>query len=268
VSGEEDLPTTVAPSRPGLSRRRFLETGAGAVAAQLLTGCGLLSTQPDAHNRLTARPIAPTVPPVRGLQRLGFGSTRDGNLYVPNSYSPGTPAPLFVALHGAGGSCYDWGSYYARAEEGAMVFLATDSRSATWDMILGSFGPDVAFLNRALGYTFARCRIDPSRIALGGFSDGASYALSLGVSNGDLFTHLVAHSPGFCHPQRPIKGRPLVYASHGTQDGVLPVESTRLSIVPGLREDGYDVTYHEFAGGHQIPPEISDEAVAWFLGAG
>ncbi len=30
-----------------------------------------------------------------------------------------------------------------------------------------------------------------------GFSDGASYALSLGVPNGDLFTHIVAFSPGF-----------------------------------------------------------------------
>lgn len=30
-----------------------------------------------------------------------------------------------------------------------------------------------------------------------GFSDGASYALSLGLPNGNLFSHIVAFSPGF-----------------------------------------------------------------------
>jgi phospholipase/carboxylesterase len=34
-------------------------------------------------------------------------------------------------------------------------------------------------------------------VALGGFSDGASYALSLDLTNGDLFASLIAFSPGF-----------------------------------------------------------------------
>jgi len=35
-----------------------------------------------------------------------------------------------------------------------------------------------------------------------GFSDGASYALSVGITNGDLFTHVIAFSPGFVAPAR------------------------------------------------------------------
>src|SRR3712207_7974813 len=50
-----------------------------------------------------------------------------------------------------------------------------------------------------------------------GFSDGASYALSLGIPNGDLFTHLVAFSPGFAAPDGQ-RGHPRVFVGHGVDD--------------------------------------------------
>jgi len=146
-----------------------------------------------------------------------------------------------------------------------MVLLIPDSRGNTWDVMLSGFGPDVAFIDRALRFTFDRCRIDPARVALGGFSDGASYALSLGVSNGDLFTHLVAYSPGFMHTENPIVGLPRVFVSHGTSDPILSVTASRDDIVPTLRGAGYDVTYTEFAGGHTVPAEISEAALDWLL---
>jgi hypothetical protein len=148
-----------------------------------------------------------------------------------------------------------------------MVFLAPDSRSSTWDAVTGSFGSDVEFLDRTLQHTFARCRINPVQVALAGFSDGASYALSLGISNGDLFTHLVAYSPGFVESAERF-GRPSIYVSHGAGDSVLPVTQSRDNIVPGLRRAGYEVTYLEFDGGHGVPAEISEGALDWFLGVG
>ena len=36
-------------------------------------------------------------------------------------------------------------------------------------------------------------------------------------------------------------------------------------VVPALQRTGYDVTYHEFEGPHIVPPEITAEALAWFL---
>jgi phospholipase/carboxylesterase len=149
-----------------------------------------------------------------------------------------------------------------------MVFLAPDSRaSRTWDILVDHvFGRDIRFLNRALGYVFDRCWIDPGRIALGGFSDGASYALSMGLSNGDLFSHLVAYSPGFLRAQDPIVGNPRVFISHGTEDSVLPIAVTRGSVIPALEDAGYEVTYEEFEGGHTVPAEVSEKALGWFLG--
>lgn len=250
----------------GISRRDFLKAGVlSLVAGPSFLGCGDSTTEPQSGPRLSARPGSPTVAPTVGLSELGLASPRDGLLYVPESYSSDTPTPLFIALHGAGGSGDDWAGYYSRAEARGMILLAPDSRASTWDRVFGNFGPDVEFLDQALRHTFERCRIDPARIALGGFSDGASYALSLGVSNGDLFSHLVAYSPGFLRPVDPIVGKPHVFVSHGTQDTVLPVTVSRDAIVPTLRNAGYDVTYQEFAGGHSVPSGISDSALDWFL---
>jgi predicted esterase len=49
--------------------------------------------------------------------------------------------------------------------------------------------------------------VDRSAICCSGFSDGASYALSLGLSNGDLFSHILAFSPGFMRPMSYQGGR-------------------------------------------------------------
>jgi predicted esterase len=37
--------------------------------------------------------------------------------------------------------------------------------------------------------------------------------------------------------------------------------------VSELRRAGYRVRYREFEGGHEVPPDIADEALRWFLGA-
>jgi predicted esterase len=104
--------------------------------------------------------------------------------------------------------------------------------------------------------------VDPERVAVAGFSDGASYALGLGLANGRLFRRVVAFSPGFV-PPGPADGRPAVFVSHGDADAVLPVDRTSARIVPALRDDGLDVTYREFTGPHVVPPEIAREAVDW-----
>lgn len=249
-----------------IPRRGFIKGSLTLLFAPHLLSCNDgPSEAPPSDPRLTARPGDPTLTPPSGQSSLGLGDSRDGILYVPASYSADTPAPLFVGLHGAGGEGSSWLAYSAALERLGMILLAPDSRSSTWDLLRGGFGPDVSFLDRALTHAFERCRIDPARIALGGFSDGASYALSLGVSNGDLFSHLVAYSPGIYSPSEPLVGKPRIYVSHGTQDSILPVTVSRDIIVPSLRSSGYDVLYQEFDGGHQVPASISEAALDWFL---
>jgi len=84
------------------------------------------------------------------------------------------------------------------------------------------------------------CNVDPKHLALGGFSDGASYALSLGMTNGDLFTALMAFSPGFSRPAA-NRGKPRIFVAHGRQDQILAIDATSRPIVRSLKKDGYDV---------------------------
>lgn len=218
--------------------------------------------------RLGSRPADPSQPPEPpGLHQLGLEPGRDGLLFVPDGYRPDAPAALVVMLHGAGGDARGGIDPLLRpAGEASTLLLAPDSRDRTWDVILGRFGPDVEYLDRALAHVFDRYRVDPGRIAVGGFSDGASYALSLGLTNGDLFRDILAFSPGFTAPGDRI-GSPRIYISHGTDDRVLPIGRTSRRIVPSLESRGYDVLYEEFAGGHVVPPDRARRAFDRFLGS-
>jgi predicted esterase len=151
------------------------------------------------------------------------------------------------------------------ADEIGLLLLAPASRRRTWDGIRGGYGPDVACIDEALTHVFSRYAVDPLHIAAEGFSDGASYALSLGLANGDLFTHIVAFSPGFV-AQGLTEGRPEIYVAHGNRDEILPVDICSHRLVPQLRAGGYEVRYREFAGGHTVPPEIARDAGGWIAG--
>ncbi len=250
-----------------ISKCNLLKTSLTALSILFVFSCNISPTEIDyGEPRLTATLRTPIQIATKGFSQLGLGGDRDGTLYVPESYSFDKFTPLLVALHGAGGSSSYWKSYQIRAEERAMIVLAIDSRSRTWDLLLGGYGDDLQFLDRALKYVFLRCNIDPEHIALCGFSDGATYALSLGISNGDLFSHLIGFSPGFVFSLDPIVGEPKIYISHGTRDSVLPVQGSRDTIVPTFISYGYDVTYNEFDGGHQVPASISEAALDWFIG--
>ncbi|MDQ6694014.1 MAG: alpha/beta hydrolase-fold protein [Chloroflexota bacterium] len=220
------------------------------------------------EGRLAARPSAITGGGRRsapGMHPLKIAEGRDGLIYIPAGYRDGDRAPVVLLLHGAGGNAQHGISLLRSVADSAnLVLVAPDSRGRTWDIILGKYGPDVLFIEQTLAQTFSRYTVDPSHIAVGGFSDGASYALSLGLINGDLFTHVLAYSPGFMSPTRQ-EGEPRVYISHGTGDNVLPINSCSRRIVPQLLHAGYDVTYREFDGPHTVPPEIIRESLACFI---
>jgi phospholipase/carboxylesterase len=264
-----------------LHRRELLRLVAGGMFAAFVPSCGagtVAGGEPPAADRrhrhergqLSSRPQPPTsgTPPTGLVPIQLSGSDRDGVLYVPPAYRPGHPAPLVLSLHGAGGSGRR-GLQRLRqlADVLGLLVLSPDSRDSTWDLIRTGFGPDVEFLDRALDLVFARYAVDPARITAEGFSDGASYALSLGLLNGDLFSDVIAFSPGFVLAEH-RRGRPRCFVSHGTHDPVLPIDQCSRRIVRELRDDRYDVQYTEFQGGHVVPPEVARAAVDWLMTRG
>jgi phospholipase/carboxylesterase len=216
---------------------------------------------------LEARPRVPDGGAAPGLTALGLSASRDTYLYIPTSYRPNHPAPLLVLLHGATQSAELWtrsSTLFVLADSMGLVLLMPNSRGRTWDLMMEGFGPDVALLDSAFTLVFHRCNIDPKHIALGGFSDGATYALSLGVGNGDLFSALIAFSPGYLAPAG-RRGSPRIFIAHGTDDRILPINSASRRIVPMLKQAGYAVEYHEFEGPHTVRPDQLRAALAWFV---
>ncbi|MCU0494779.1 MAG: hypothetical protein MUD01_24595 [Chloroflexaceae bacterium] len=202
--------------------------------------------------------------PQPGVHALGLFPRRDTLLYVPKNYTGQQPAPLAVMLHGAGGEAqHAIALLQPLADAAGLLLLAPASRGRTWDIIVSDYGPDVAQLDQGLAEVFSRFAIDSAHVAVGGFSDGASYGLSLGLMNGDLFSHILAFSPGFMAPIGQ-KGQPGVFISHGTHDTVLPIDRCSRRIVPQLKAAGYRVNYHEFDGPHTVPESIARQALAWF----
>lgn len=244
-----------------MNRRQFGAATSSLFAAFAFGGaCQAAQPVRGGDGRLKIRPR-----PTRGAspvqaQRLGLGADRDATLYVPARRSSG-PAALLVLLHGAGGTgdgiLQRLGSF---ADEAGVAVLAPDSRGGTWDAIRGPFGPDVAFLERALARAFDLMDADPTRISVGGFSDGASYAISLGLLNGDLFSRVLAYSPGFFVGGQ-AQGKPRFFISHGTVDEILPIDRCSRVIVPVLQQRGYDVTFRQFDAGHTIPPSIARDGM-------
>jgi phospholipase/carboxylesterase len=120
-------------------------------------------------------------------------------------------------------------------------------------------------IDTALAQVFDRFTVDPRHLAVAGFSDGASYALSLGLTNGDLFSHVIGFSPGFAAPAEPV-GQPKIFMTHGVDDRVLPIDQTSRRVAPRLQRAGYSLTYDEFSGGHVVPGDQARRALDWFLG--
>ncbi|WP_244470274.1 alpha/beta hydrolase [Microvirga vignae] len=221
-----------------------------------------------ASGRLSARPetIAAPSRAAPGRHALELGRKRDGMVFIPARLDPAQPAPLIVGLHGAGGIASQMLDLLVRsAEAQGMILLVPESRGPTWDLIRGGYGPDISFIDEALKKVFQMHTVDPRRIAVSGFSDGASYALSVGVINGELFGHILAFSPGFMAPTQ-TEDAPKIFISHGVHDEVLPIGPCSRRIVPALERAGYDVEYREFDGGHVVPSDMVDLAVARFLG--
>jgi phospholipase/carboxylesterase len=247
-----------------VTRRGFGIAAAGTLASVACGEACLVATRtsPVGDGRLTARPVDGIVTSLTSGP-LGLGSAgRDGVIQLPSPPTPG-PVPLLVFLHGATQS----GAGMLRrigpaADTAGVAVLAPDSRGTTWDAIRDGFGDDVAFLDRALEHVFRRLAVDPARVAVGGFSDGASYAISLGLANGDLFPRIAAFSPGFVISAEP-HGRPRFFVSHGRADQILPIDQCSRVIVPRLRSLGYDVTFREFEGRHEMPADIADEGLRW-----
>ncbi len=222
--------------------------------------------------RLSLWRLRPQRPRARfgpGERLIDLGHERPAVLYVP-PHAAFRPAPMVVCLHGARGSgLAHLADLREAADRASMVLLAPSALGSTWSGAGDGSGVDAEAIDRALALALPRLRIDPSRIAIEGFSDGASFGLSLGLANPDLFTRVVAFSPGFVAlPRSPPEGvaPPRVLVAHGRHDTVFPLETYGRRVYRELVAAGVYVELREFEGGHAVPRAVAHEALGWISG--
>ncbi|MDH5506566.1 MAG: carboxylesterase family protein [Anaerolineae bacterium] len=199
--------------------------------------------------------------------------------------------PLLILLHGVGSNEYDlFGlSTYLPPE-----FLVLSARapnplapnSHAWfpiqflpDRI--EIDPEKAETSRQLVLKFISeavefYGVDPQQVYLMGFSQGAIISFSVMLSQPSALAGVVGMSGRILPeikplivPHNQLKDFPVLVV-HGTQDEVLPIHHGRASneLLSGLP---LDLTYQEYAMGHEITGESLGDILAWLrgrLGAG
>jgi phospholipase/carboxylesterase len=212
-------------------------------------------------------PPVPTEAPLPpGRHGLTFPEGREAVLVVPEDLNLQAPVPLLVLFHGAGGEANKMLPHFVRwARARRFLLLAPQSMFPTWDIVIGGHGPDLERLEAALLQVATHFAIDPAHLAFAGFSDGGSYALSVGVSNGDKVSHVIALSAGFMNTFV-RHGSPKVFMAHGRSDSQLPMQTSARPHAMKLLEEGVDLTLLPFDGDHVIVPSVVERAIEFFMG--
>lgn len=207
----------------------------------------------------TKEPLSP------GQHNMGLEKERDTLLIVPEGLEPGKPVPLLVMFHGASGSAEKVLPFLLEhARKHKFLLMLPQSTYVTWDLTIGGHGPDLDRLEKALDMLSSHFAIDPAHFAFAGFSDGGSYALSAGLTNGELVSHIIVFSGGFMNVY--VKsGKPLVFISHSPEDEQLNIKKSALKHYNELKKEGYDTTFELFSGKHVIHPPIVEKAMTFFL---
>jgi phospholipase/carboxylesterase len=219
-------------------------------------------------------------PSPTGEVRLEHGGST-ALLLTPDKIDPARRYPLFTILHGAGRHDQALAKHYlAEPNRRRAFFLIPRSVEPTWDLIAGTERQDLDFLEYAYDLIYRRYPIDPLQQSLIGYSDGASYGLSLGLCNAEMFSALMVWAAGFLvldpptsealRTQGPPASKPRIYLEYGTHDQLFDFQTVALPMRENLERSGYDVTFSVDEGGRHLPSgTFHTEALDWyFAGAG
>jgi len=217
----------------GTHAKRALAIVVAVVALAAPAAWFATSAQPDA-----VRVVSST--PARVMSVVSFpygGKTRSYRLFVPTAKT-GARRALLLALHPLGGSAAKFersSGLDRRAAAAGAVVVYPDGLGHSWDAgtccgyAARHHVDDVRFLVHVVADVSRRLPIDPSRIAVTGFSNGALMSYRLMCERPDLF-HVAAVVAGDvvgprCNPARPVA----VVHVHGARDGLIPLSGVASS---------------------------------------
>ena len=189
-------------------------------------------------------------------------------IYVPTSYSPSTPMPLIVALHGLGATEDSFFTGYGQAlprlaeANGYIVVAPLGYRvDGFFGAGTGAGGQDAAARRKSelseadvllsLAIVRKAYNVDERRIYLMGHSMGAIGAWYLAAKFPSMWAGLGVFS-GQSAPANAAKLKAIPeFVVHGDADATVNVSGSR-SMVAALQAAGADVVYKEIPGGSHI----------------
>ena len=219
----------------GIHAKRALAIVVAVVALAAPAAWFATSAQPDA-----VRVVSSTDGRVTSVVSFPYGGkTRSYRLFVPAA-PHGTRRALLVALHPLGGSAAKFervSGLDRRAAAAGAIVVYPDGLGHSWDAgtccgyAVRHHIDDVRFLVHVVADVSRRLPVDPSRIALAGFSNGALMSYRLLCERPDLF-HVAAVVAGDvvgprCNPARPVA----IVHVHGARDRLIPLSGVATSFL-------------------------------------
>ena len=118
-------------------------------------------------------------------------------------------------------------------------------------------------MSRLVDQVAARFSVANDRIVLGGFSQGAMLSIDVALHRDTPLAGVVALSGTLVAeaewaPLMPKLAKVPIFQSHGRNDPLLPFSIAEM-LRDRMREAGALVEWHQFVGGHEIPPLVLDE---------
>jgi polyhydroxybutyrate depolymerase len=157
------------------------------------------------------------------------GRERSYRVYIPQSFGAATAPALVIGLHGGGSNGADFETMTglsALADHEGFIVAYPNAIGVYHEKLYWNDGrvpevDDVGFIRRLIDELVGRLGVDPARVYVTGFSNGASMSNRLGVELGDKLAAIapVAGTLGIIQAQdwQPLRALPVMYV-HGTTD--------------------------------------------------
>ena len=161
------------------------------------------------------------------------GLTRSYTLYIPASYTPGTPAPVVLNFHGYTSTAFEqfyYGDFRAIADTaGFLIVVPMGTLDATgttyWNSGWGGTVDDIGFTSALIDEVAATYSVNLDRVYSTGMSNGGfmSYTLACSLSNriaaiASVTGTMNVGQDQICNAQHPTP----VLEIHGTADATVP----------------------------------------------
>jgi predicted esterase len=183
-------------------------------------------------------------------------------LYLPPDYSPDRDWPVFVGVHGTGGSganCLSRWQEYADEERFVLVCPSLADEGGGWYQEAGE-----RLLKKIIRQVEQECRIQ-KRVFLAGFSAGAEFIQGYAFHYPESVAGVAVLSAGNYYEPSTLRAKEIPFlVVIGDQDNPVGIKSARL-FTEVLEQKGFSIALHILPDvGHTVNAEAKEMTIEFF----